>query len=485
MNEETIDIHWSKEQGKALNYLCNPKYSHITRVVFGGQAGGGKSYLICHWLNYMAETYPGTRYYMARETLKDVKDSVLLTYFDVMAKIERPFQYQEHKNRILYPNSSTIYLLEAFQYPSDPDFQSLGSREYTAGAIEEGITVSKRAADILISRTRYKHNEFGLTPKQLITCNPGPGWIKDEIVIPQIEGRETKKSVVFIPASLSSNPNKEFAKRYQETLEENLTAFDRARLLEGDWNAQQKTGAEYLKEFNQDKHVGKCEYQPHLPLHISFDENVNPHITCLIFQVDGKEKKEIRQIMEICPKSPNNTRKYVCTRIMQEFPNHSSGMFIYGDATSQKQDTSKEKGENFFTDILFYLKQYNPVKRVPSKNPAVMSKGKFIDLIFEKEYRGLKLIIGPSCKGSISDYAYAIEDSNGGINKKKVTDPMTGISYEKYGHFIDALSYFMTRCFVNEYTAYLRGGAQPALETGHDRQYVFHRDDDEGFDRDM
>lgn len=479
---ESINIELSTEQSKALLYLTSPLHKDVNRIIFGGAAGGGKSFLICAWLDYMANTYPETRYYMARETLKDVKDSVLLTYFDVMAKFGRRYVYSEQRNRIIYPlTGSTIYLLEAFAYPSDPDFQSLGSREYTAGAIEEGITITKRAADILISRTRYKHDVYAdLSPKQLITCNPGNGWIKDEIVIPQINGVILKKNVLFIPASLDSNPNAEFSKRYRKTLEENLSTFDRLRLLEGNWDAQQKTGAEYLKEFNPEMHTGIVEYDNQLPLHVTFDENVNPHITCLIYQnfTLPNGLREIRQIAEVCPKSPNNTRKYVCIKVMQLFPGHTAGCFVYGDSTSKKQETSKEKGENFFTDIMLYLQPLRPSLRVPTKNPAVISKGGFMNLIFEKEYQMLKIIISKECKGTISDFAYALENSEGGILKKKVTDPETGIQYEKHGHFIDASSYFLTVCFVNEFANYLNGGNNPTYEMGRDRDYSFNRDND-------
>lgn len=476
----------SKEQSQAYYYLLPPlpendfhNFNHINRVIFGGSAGGGKSVLISFWLDFMCMSYPGTRYYMARETLKDIKDSILLTYFEVVGTINHRPRYNAQNSIITYANGSTIYLLEVFAYPSDPNFDSLGSREYTAGAIEEGISVTKKAADILISRTRFKHEEFGLIPKQLITCNPGDGWIKDEIVIPQLDtGKPVKPNVIFIPASLHSNPNANFAKRYAQTLEENLTAFDRARLLEGDWNAKPKTGAEYFKEFNIDKHTSIAPYDPLLPLHITFDENVNPHITCQLWQIKPKPNnaKDCKQVGEICPRPPVNTRKRVCLEIIKKFPGHKAGMFIYGDSTSQKNETGKEYGENFFTDILEGLKEYHPVKRVPSKNPPVVSKGGFLNLIFEKNYRGISIQIDRGCQISISDYAYAMEDTEGGINKKKVVDPDTQISYEKYGHACDAMTYFICEAFLNDFNYYLSGGQSHVYEVGNDRDYVFERD---------
>jgi phage terminase large subunit len=458
-------------------FVTIPQYFEVSRVVYGGAAYGGKSTLISCWLDGMCNTYEKTRYYLGRETLKDIKESVLLTFFDWIKQSESKVKYNEQKSKLTYYNGSEIYLLETFNYPADPNFDRFGSREYTAGAIEEGVTTVKRAADILLSRTRYKHQDFGLHPKQLITLNPGDGWIKEDIVIPTMEGLGPKrKSDIFVMATLESNPNKQAANAYKKNLEENLSSYDRERLLNGNWNAKPKHGAEFLKDFDPDKHTGTYEYDPRLPIHISFDENVNPHITCLIFQIKfNGGVKVTRQIGEICNRPPINTRRHVCQEIIKRYKGHIEGMFVYGDATSKKATTDREKGENFFTDILSYLKEFNPRLRVPSINPPVVSKGGFLNLIFEKDYRSIEFRIDKSCKVSINDYAYAVEDAEGGISKKKVTDPDTGISYEKWGHAIDSMSYFICETFLADFNYYLSGGSSPVYEVGNDRNFRFER----------
>jgi len=474
---EQSQLTLSTEQSKAFWYLVSPKYFEIARVVYGGAAYGGKSTLISAWLDYMCNEFPVTRYYLGRETLKDIKESVLLTFFDFIKQSGSRVKYNEQKSKLTYYNGSEIYLLETFNYPADPNFDRFGSREYTAGAIEEGVTTVKRAADILLSRTRYKHQDFGLFPKQLITLNPGDGWIKDDIVIPTLEtGKPKRKSDIFVRATLESNPNKAAADAYKNNLQENLSSYDRERLLNGNWNAKPKHGAEALKDFNPDVHVNVLLYDPRFPLHVSFDENVNPHMTCGIYQIQViGERKKVGQIAEVCPKPPLNTRKRLCEQIIKAFPDHHAGMIIYGDQTSEKQDTSKEQGENFFTDILAYLKVFNPKLKLPPKNPPVMAKLGFLNLIFEKNYRNIELIIDRSCKFCIDDYAYAVEDSEGGISKKRVTDPATGISYEKHGHGIDQLSYFICEAFLADFNFYLRGGRSPVYESGNDREYKFNR----------
>lgn len=470
----------SNEQSKAWWYLVSPKHAEISRIIYGGAAYGGKSTLIALWLDYMCQTYPESRYYLGRETLKDIKESILLTFFDIAKLTGSKFKYNEQKSKITYQNGSEIFLLETFNYPADPNFDRFGSREYTAGAIEEGVTTVRRAADILLSRTRYKHVDFGLVPKQLITLNPGDGWIKDEIVKPTLEEKgPNRKSDVFVRATLDSNPNKQGAAGYRQNLENNLGAFDRARLLDGDWDAKLKTGAEYFKEFKQDRHVVKNlrdKYDSYFPLHVSFDENVHPYITCEIWQIHMNERVKIAmQLFEICKKPPDNSRKKVCAAIIEQFSEHKGGMYIYGDASSWKNETTKDYDENFFTEIQSYLIQFHPQLRVPTKNPPVLSRAGFINLIFEKDYQQVKIEIDSECKLSINDYAYALEDANGGILKKKVTDPETGIQYEKQGHHCDAFCYFICEAFLSEFNIYLSGGITPVYEIGSDRKHKFER----------
>jgi hypothetical protein len=148
---------------------------------------------------------------------------------------------------------------------------------------------------------------------------------------------------------------------------------------------------------------------------------------------------------------------------------HRGGMFIYGDASSQKEETGKEYGENFFTDIRQYLKDYNPSMRVPSKNPPVVAKGRFIDLILEREYRQIRLLIDESCEFCLNDYAYAMEDAAGGVLKKKVTNPETKIQYEEHGHGVDQLSYLICSAFSGDFAFYQNGSQNPNYETGSDR----------------
>ena len=224
----------------------------------------------------------------------------------------------------------------------------------------------------------------------------------------------------------------------------------------GNWG-KIRTGGEFWKDFNANIHVSSIKWDESLPIHISLDENVNPYLTCTVWQIKGKE---VRQIDEICLPDPNNRRHYVANEFKRRYPvDRVKGLFIYGDRTSWKEDTSKEKGENFFTDYMKYLSEYKPSLRLQSVNPSVVQSGGFVNAIYAGN-TDISIIISDNCKKSIYDYSYAIEDSDGTIKKTKVKNKATGVMYEEFGHISDTKRYLLTVAFANEYGNYLRGSKE-------------------------
>jgi hypothetical protein len=221
----------------------------------------------------------------------------------------------------------------------------------------------------------------------------------------------------------------------------------------GKWG-KLRTGGEFLKQFKSDKHVGNYPYDPNLPLHISFDENVLPYLTCNVFQLSNNV---LRQIDEIMLKDPLNTLKDTCDEFIKRYGKNKEGLFVYGDATSKKQDTKIQKGQNFYLLIKGYLKNSHPTFRVPPSNPSVIMSRGFTNEVLLGSIEALKLVFDSRCRNSINDYQYCTENEEGKVNKKVVKDKVTGQSYQEYGHACDTLRYILTRMFVDKYKKYMKG----------------------------
>lgn len=204
-----------------------------TELIYGGAAGGGKTAFGCMWLIEMCQTYEGSRWLMGRSKLKTLKETTLNTFFEIAKdlNVSDQFTYNAQSNIIYFKNGSEILLKDLFLYPSDPNYDALGSLEITGAFIDECNQIVSKAWQIVKSRIRYKLNEFDLIPKILGTCNPSKNWVYKSFYKPSKDGT-IKKHRRFIQALPTDNPH--LHPSYLESLLQ-LDKNSRERLYYGNW----------------------------------------------------------------------------------------------------------------------------------------------------------------------------------------------------------------------------------------------------------
>lgn len=219
------------KQHQAWQFLSDNKTKY---VLYGGAAGSGKSRLLVSWLTISALTYPKTRWLMCRARLSVLKKTTLNTFFDVSAewKLNGFYKYNKNDNIITFSNGSEIYLMDIYHYPADPNFERLGSTEFSGAAIDEAGEVAEKAFEILKSRIRYKLNEYKLIPKILIVSNPTKNFLYTNFYKPYKEGT-LKPEYQFVPALPTDNPY--LPEAYVENLKM-LQGPEYKRLYLGDWD---------------------------------------------------------------------------------------------------------------------------------------------------------------------------------------------------------------------------------------------------------
>lgn len=222
----------TEKQYKGWRFLQDSDLG-IMFLLYGGAAGGGKSWLGCYWLLYMCSHFPGVRYFIGRNKLKDSRESVVVTFGKVCAA-EGYSEYRINDEGIVFNNGSRIVLLDLSFYPIvDPMFQRLGSKEFTGGVIEEAGEVHRLAFEVLKSRIgRHLNDVYHIPPKIFLTCNPQKNWLYTQFYKPW-RAKALRIPYAFIHADNRDNPF--LTKEYIQSLNAIEDKVTKQRLLHGIW----------------------------------------------------------------------------------------------------------------------------------------------------------------------------------------------------------------------------------------------------------
>lgn len=224
-----------------------------TEVLFGGAAGGGKSYGQIIDALLFALRYAGSKQLILRRTFTELDKSIIRTVLSVYPRNIFTFNSSAHTGK--FTNGSII----DFGYcATENDVYQYQSAEYDVIRFDELTHFTEAQYVYLISRVRGANN----FPKQIkSSTNPGGvghTWVKARFVDPAppnvaFKGEDGIERI-FIPSLLSDNaPLNNNDPNYRERLEA-LPEKEKKALLYGDWNIFE---GQYFDEFREDVHV--CE----------------------------------------------------------------------------------------------------------------------------------------------------------------------------------------------------------------------------------
>ena len=239
-----LDLKVTKKQKEFID-------STESEVLFGGAAGGGKSYGQAVDALIFALKYPGSKQLILRRTFSELDKSLIRTTLSLYPREIYSFNSSNHTGR--FKNGSLI----DFGYcAAESDVYQYQSAEYDVIRFDELTHFTESQYVYLISRVRGA-NSF---PKQVkSSTNPGGvghGWVKARFVDPSPAGRrfvgEDGMERIFIPSLLSDN---RFLREGDPDYEKRLLALperEKKALLHGDWNIFE---GQYFTEFNPKIHV--------------------------------------------------------------------------------------------------------------------------------------------------------------------------------------------------------------------------------------
>lgn len=212
-------------------------------------------------------------------------------------------------------------------------------------------------------------------------------------------------------------------------------------------------GGLFYKSFNVGRNTLNWTYDPSLRLHISFDFNRNPYMSCSVWQIVGASAYCID---EIAMKSPSNKTNLTCQEFVRRYNSHKGGLTVYGDPSGRTETTNDQEGENNYTTIMKELAKFHPVLKVASAHPSVSMRGDFINSAFDGSIDGLKIYIFEKSVYLRNDLLFGKEAADGTKHKEEAKDD-NGVRSQKYHHFSDGMDYFICEAFNKEYHEYQNG----------------------------
>lgn len=406
-------------------------------VMYGG-GGSGKSYSSAQKIIKRCLYERGHRFLLVRKVARTIKESVFKLIHDILLQ-----------NNLIHLVSVNL-TDKSFKFANGneiittglDDVEKLKSIHAVTGMwLEEATELEQSDLDQLDLRLRGETANY----KQIIiTFNPidETHWLHKVFF-------ENKVENSFIHWS-NYECNDFIDSDYLKVLHERISGDEnmyRIYVL-GKWG-RIKSGGEFLPTFNYSRNVKDLPIQEGYPLHFTFDQNVVPYLSATIWQITKENDRYIANcIDEFALKNPENKTEILCRRIKEKFPQHC---YIYGDATGKKRDTRGM--ENDYDIIKRELKQQmdNSSMRVPYSNPSVNKTRIFLNKLFYSSYP-IDIVINPRCKYLISDIENVKEDADGGMLKTKFHDKTTGQTYEKYGHHLDGMRYFLCEVFKSYFS---------------------------------
>jgi hypothetical protein len=251
-----FDVFENQKQLAVCQHWQDPT---VTDIVYGGSKGSGKSYLGCSLIFGDAFTYPETHYFIARDSLTNLRKYTIPSIhevFDHWQLTPSHYAYNGQDNFYTLHNGSRVYLLDAKYQPRDPLYARFGSMQMTRGWIEEAGEFREAAKNNLAASIgRWKNDLYNLAPKLLQTCNPAKNYLYKQYYKKHAD-QELEPWKRFVQAF--PQDNKTLPKGYLPNLLRTLSANEIERLVYGNWEFDDDPAA--LIEYNSIIDLWKNEH---------------------------------------------------------------------------------------------------------------------------------------------------------------------------------------------------------------------------------
>jgi hypothetical protein len=408
----------SRDQKLSYDALPSQKAFHACRSRFKGFSGpiaSGKSQALCHEAIRLTYDNKGRLGLIGAPTYPMLRDATQTTLFAIMDSEELPYEYNKAENMVTMKHTGSRIIFR----PVD-DFERLRGTNLAWFGLDE-LTYSPEGCWLrLEGRLRDPKADrlcgfAAWTPKgydwvyQRFIADPVAGY--DAIIAKPQENRYLLEKVPDFYERLKSSYDESFYQ--QEAL--------------GQYLSQQ--GGLVYSAFDRRDHVTSLRVNPNCPLLWTLDFNVDP-MSSVVAQIAGRTVFVLDELA-----LRHASTQEACEEFKKRFPNHRSGLVIYGDASGNSQRTTG--GSDYQIVREYFRTNYGSrvSYKVPKANPSVRERITLTNAKLRTASGEIRLLVDAKCKELIKDFEQVsyLADSNA-IDKEKD---------RRRTHLSDALGYLL------------------------------------------
>jgi len=307
-------------------------YDDLWIILYGGARGSGKSAGALADAFMFAQTYPGAKIGIFRESLDAVKQSFLDKLPNLFPQFAQGVQLYDYKEKssswypsrsIVFPNGSYITLQRVASYAEAREKQGW---EFHYLIVDEVTKHEERTIDYMLTMVRsatvmnkYTGKPIKIPTKVVFGCNPGGighTWVKERFIDPTVikydenytpiqtkdkveevispkDGKVIKRFVRFIPASYKDNPflNESYVANLM-ALPEHQKQMD----MYGNWNVVAGKVFDLKPEQRVEPRLIARDIESlgeHIEVFISIDWGFQPSYHCALWHAVMPDKRVV------------------------------------------------------------------------------------------------------------------------------------------------------------------------------------------------